>query len=130
MKSGRHIFFDFLLNFIVNSYFLSVNYFFNSLAVSIFTGNLSGNLYRLKVILLFYCKSDHALNDLLYFFSSGFSCNDLAVVDKSCSKASEHSLSLIRCSTKFSVTCHDYSPPFVEQPSTLLWSYWTAAYFP
>ena len=80
MKSGRHVLLDFLLNFIVYSNFLTVNNFFYSLAVSVLAGNFSSNFYSLEVIFLFYCKSDQALNDLSYFFSSSLSCNDLSMI--------------------------------------------------
>ena len=43
MKSGRLIFLDFLLNFIINGNFLAVYYFFDSLTLSVLFSNLSGN---------------------------------------------------------------------------------------
>ena len=76
MKSGRHVLLDFLLNFVVYSNFLTVNNFFYSLAVSVLAGNFSSNFYSLEVIFLFYCKSDQALNDLSYFFSSKMCIRD------------------------------------------------------
>ena len=80
MKSGRHILLDLLLNFIVNGYFLSVNNLFDSLAVFVLAGNLGCNLYSLEVIFFLHCQSDDALSDLLYFFGSCLSGNDLSMI--------------------------------------------------
>ena len=79
MKSGSFIFLDLFLYFVVNGNFLAVNNFFYSLAVLVFASYLSGNFNGLEVIFLFYCQSDQTLSDLLYFFCSCLSGNDLAV---------------------------------------------------
>ena len=76
MKSGSAVLLDFLLNFIVNSYFLAVYYFFNALAVCIFTSNLSSNLYSLEVIFFLNSQCDQTLSNFADLFCSGFSCFD------------------------------------------------------
>ena len=79
MKSGRKIFFDLFLNFIINSYFLSINNFFDSLTIFVFTSNFSGNFYSLEIIFLFYAKSDQTFSDLADLFSLSLSSNDFAI---------------------------------------------------
>ena len=104
MRSGRQILLDLLLNFVVYSNGntvldlnqlailiamgfsqdltgLLVNDLLYTLAVLVLAGNLGGNFNSFEVILLFYCKSDQSINDLLYFLSLSFGGNDLAVVD-------------------------------------------------
>ena len=68
MKSGSAVLLDFLLNFIVNSYFLAVYYFFNALAVCIFTSNLSSNLYSLEVIFFLNSQCDQTLSNFADLF--------------------------------------------------------------
>ena len=55
MKSGRSIFLDLFLYFIVNCFLLAVYDFFNILAIFIFTSYFSYNCYFVKVIFFFNC---------------------------------------------------------------------------
>ena len=80
MKSGRLVLLDFLLNFIVNSYFLAVYNFFYSLAVCVLASNLSSNFNSLEVIFLFYCQSDQTLSNFADLFCSCLSSNDLSMI--------------------------------------------------
>ena len=80
MKTGRLIFLDGLLYFIVYGYFLTVYHFFYSLAVFVLAGNFSLNSNLFEVILLSYCHSDQSLSDLADFLRLSLGCNDLAVV--------------------------------------------------
>ena len=52
MKTGRLIFLDGLLYFVVYGYFLTVYNFFDSLAIFVLAGNFSLNSNLFKVILL------------------------------------------------------------------------------
>ena len=82
MKSGRKIFFDLFLNFIVYGNFFAVFYFFHTFAISIFASYFSSNGNGLKVIFLFYSQCDHAFSDLTDLFCFGLSGNDFSVIQK------------------------------------------------
>ena len=80
MQSGRSVFLDFFLYFIVNSYFLSVYNFFYSFAISIFTSNFSCNSYCFKVVFFFYSQSDQAFSNFADFFCFCFCSNDFTMI--------------------------------------------------
>ena len=82
VKSGRKIFFDLFLNFIVYGNFFAVFYFFHTFAISIFASYFSSNGNGLKVIFLFYSQCDHAFSDLADLFRFGLSGNDFSVIQK------------------------------------------------
>ena len=82
MKSAGLVLFDLLLNFIVNSNFLTVNDFFYSLAVLFLAGNLSCNCNFVEVLSLSYSHGDKSLSNLADLFCLSFCCNDLAVADQ------------------------------------------------
>ena len=69
MKSWRIVFFDCLFNFFVYSNFLTIYYFFNSLAFCIFLSNFSFDCNFFEVIFFFYSWSDKTFCDLTDFFS-------------------------------------------------------------
>ena len=117
MKSGRKIFFDLFLNFIINSYFLSINNFFDSLTIFVFTSNFSGNFYSLEIIFLFYAKSDQTFSDLADLFSLSLSSNDFAISQQCSYLTSESCFSLCSSSAEFSIFCHFYFPPFGCAPA-------------
>ena len=58
MKSGWFVFLDLFLYFVIDGNFLSVNNFFYSLAVFIFTCNLCSNFYGLEVVFLLNCHGN------------------------------------------------------------------------
>ena len=84
MKSARRIFLDFFLYFVVYSNFLSVNDFFYTLAISIFTCNFSLYCNFFVVIFFFYSESDQAFYLLTDLFCLSFCSNDLSVAKKCC----------------------------------------------
>ena len=75
MQSGRLIFLDLLLNFIVNGNLLAIYNFFYSLAVFVLAGNLSSNGNGIEVIFLLDAQRNDALSDLTDFFCLSFSGN-------------------------------------------------------
>ena len=76
MKSGRLIFLDFLLNFIINGNFLAVYYFFDSLTLSVLLSNLSGNSNGLEVVFLFNSQCNQTLSNFADLFCSSLSSFD------------------------------------------------------
>ena len=98
MKSGRSIFLDLFLNFIVNCFLFAVYDFFYTFSVSIFTSNLSCYCNCLEIVFLTYSHSDKSLSDLTDLFSLSFCCHDLSVMKKVCNLISEKCFSLVRCS--------------------------------
>lgn len=82
MQSGRLIFLDLLLNFIVNGNLLAIYNFFYSLAVFVLAGNLSSNSNGIEVIFLLDAQRNDALSDLTDFFCLSFSGNDLPLYSR------------------------------------------------
>ena len=80
VKSGWSIFCDLLLNFIVNSFLLTVYNFFHSLAFSVFSCNFSCYSNSLKVVFLANSHSYKAFSDLTDLFSFSFCCNNFSIV--------------------------------------------------
>ena len=80
MKSARLILLDLLVYFIVNSYFLAVNYFFYSLAVFVLAGNFRFYSNLIVVVFLFYSQRDQTFSDLADLFCLCLCCNDLSVI--------------------------------------------------
>ena len=108
VQSGRSIFSDFFLNFIVYSNFLTVYNFFYSLAVFIFAGNFCHYCYFIEIIFLFHSQRDKTFCCFTDFFCFRLSCNDLYVVKQSSYLISDQCFSLAGCSAEFSIFCYSY----------------------
>ena len=93
MQTAGSILGDLLLNFVVNSDFLAVDYFFDALAVFVLAGNFCIDSDSLKIVALFNSQSDHRLNDLADFLGACLGSGDLSVIDQSCDLVAEQGLS-------------------------------------
>ena len=106
VQSGRIVFFDFFLYFIVYSYFLAVYDFFYSLTVFVFTCYFSSNGNSFEVVFFFNSQSDQTFCNFADFFIFLFCSNDFSMIQQRCNLSSDQGFSLVCCSSEFSITCH------------------------
>ena len=123
MKSGRKILLDFFFYFVVYGNFLAVHHFFDSLAVFVLAGNLSGYFNGFEIVFLFYGQSNQSFCYFTDLFCSASVVTILPLCNNAVTWLLISAFLWLEVLPSFLYPAMSYFPPFVERRRMLLRSY-------